>query len=101
MSAPLYLEEDEDNRKTDPYGQSFKLPEVLSIEEVARLLRVHRKTVYEAVARGQLPGRRIGRVLRIDRDTLLAWLKRQSAVLDSKSQGRVASPGGRYGGTAR
>ncbi len=53
------------------------LPPVLVADDVARLLRVNRKTVYDAAARGDLPCRRIGRALRFDRDTVLRWLSCQ------------------------
>jgi excisionase family DNA binding protein len=37
------------------------IPLVLTVEEVAHLLRVNRKTVYQAATRGEIPGlRRIG-----------------------------------------
>jgi excisionase family DNA binding protein len=50
-------------------------PEVLTVDEVAELLRCDRKLVYQAIARRELPGvRRIGRVIRVHRGTLLAWL---------------------------
>lgn len=50
-------------------------PEVLTVDEAAALLRMDRKGVYEAIRRGQIPGvRRIGRVIRIHRGTLVAWL---------------------------
>jgi excisionase family DNA binding protein len=55
--------------------QEESVPPVLTVEEAALLLRVNKKTVYEAVARGQLPGvRRIGKSIRLYRDSLLAWL---------------------------
>jgi excisionase family DNA binding protein len=50
-------------------------PEVLTVDEVAALLRVNRKTVYEAIRRSEFPGaRRIGGTIRICRRTVLAWL---------------------------
>jgi excisionase family DNA binding protein len=53
------------------------LPEVLTADDLALLLRVDRKTVYEAARRGQIPGvRRVGaRVLRWSRDVVLEWLR--------------------------
>ncbi len=52
-----------------------ELPAVLTVDEVALLLRVERKTVYEAIARGELPGvRRIGRLIRVSRAAVLEWL---------------------------
>jgi excisionase family DNA binding protein len=51
------------------------LPAVLTVDEVAGVLRLNRKTVYEAIKRGQLPGtRRIGGTIRVSRDALLRWL---------------------------
>lgn len=48
---------------------------ILTVEELARLLRLNRKTVYEAFQRGQIPGgRRIGRTIRFARAVVLAWL---------------------------
>lgn len=51
------------------------LPPVLTVEELADLMRVDRKTAYAAIAGGTVPGvRRIGRCIRISRDELLRWL---------------------------
>jgi excisionase family DNA binding protein len=48
---------------------------VLTVEELAALLRVNRKTVYDALARGEIPGaRRIGATYRILRVAVLRWL---------------------------
>ena len=46
----------------------------LSIDEVASLLCIGRSSVYEAVRRGQLPSRRLGRRLLIPVPALLGWL---------------------------
>jgi len=49
--------------------------EVITVDELAALLRVDRKSAYQLVAKGQVPGiRRIGRAIRIHRATVLAWL---------------------------
>lgn len=54
---------------------SAALPAVLTVEEVAELMRVDRKTAYSAIAEGGIPGvRRIGRCIRVSRDELLRWL---------------------------
>jgi excisionase family DNA binding protein len=114
--APLYLyddphayldEEDAPTRERQhPSAREVhtpdSLPPVITIDEAAALLRVNRKTLYELASRGRLPGtRRVGRIIRVDRGELLAWMKGQSSVLDSPSKGRVASPGGKYGGATR
>lgn len=51
------------------------LPDVLTVEQVAALLRLNRKTVYEMVQRGEIPGvRTCGRAIRAHRDTVIRWL---------------------------
>lgn len=58
------------------------LPQVLTVEEVADLMRVDRKTAYAAIAEGGVPGvRRIGRCIRVSRDVLLRWLEEGEAKL--------------------
>jgi excisionase family DNA binding protein len=58
-------------------------PDVLTVDELAELLRVERKTAYAAIARGDIPGvRRLGRTIRISRASVLEWL----------GQGQVRAP---------
>jgi excisionase family DNA binding protein len=57
-------------------GAGSSLPSVLTVEEVADLMRVDRMTAYAAIAQGNLPGvRRLGRCIRVSRDVLLRWLE--------------------------
>ena len=54
----------------------------LTVDELADVLRLNRKTVYDALSRGDIPGaRRIGGTYRISRDAVLAWF--------TSGQGRV------------
>jgi excisionase family DNA binding protein len=53
-----------------PSVQRSDWPLWLTVDEAAALLRVHVSTVYEMVSRNQLPAKRIGRTIRIDRDAL-------------------------------
>ncbi len=58
-----------------------ELPLVMTVDEVASLLRVNRKTIYDMVARKQLPGViYVGRKLRISRRAVLQWLQGQGCV---------------------
>jgi len=60
---------------TNDARQARDLPEVLTVAEAASLLRVNRKTLYESIRRGEIPGaRHIGGTVRIHRDRLLQWL---------------------------
>ena len=50
------------------------LPEVLTVREATAILRVGRNQLYQAIARGQLRAVRIGRSIRIPKQTLLDLL---------------------------
>lgn len=49
-------------------------PAILTVQEVARYLRVHAMTVYRMIRRGDLPGVRVGRGWRFKRDQIDRWL---------------------------
>ena len=51
------------------------LPQVLTADELAALLRINRKTVYAGFKAGEIPGgKRIGGTIRFSRDAVLRWL---------------------------
>ncbi len=48
---------------------------VFTVDELAEVLRLDRKAVYDAIRRGDIPGvRRIGKVYRISTAAVLHWL---------------------------
>lgn len=51
-----------------------EIESVLTINEVAEILRVHPTTVYRLVKRGALPGFKIGGNWRINKASLNLWL---------------------------
>jgi excisionase family DNA binding protein len=51
-----------------------KLETVLTITEVAEILRVHPTTIYRLVKRGTIPGFKIGANWRINKASLDLWL---------------------------
>ena len=48
--------------------------EVLSADEVAAWFGVDRKSVYNAISRGDIPHQRLGRRVLFHRNALVAWL---------------------------
>jgi len=71
------------------------MQKILTISEVAELLKVHPITVYRLIKQGKLPYFRIGRVLRFDADQLEDWLlvKQQKAeARNGRRKLKVASP---------
>ena len=49
-------------------------PDVLTVDQVAELLRVDRKTVYAAIKREEIQVVRLGRIIRVPRQSLGAYL---------------------------
>lgn len=48
--------------------------EVMTADEVAEMLRLDRKTVYDYAGRGVIPSRRIGKRMLFSREALALWL---------------------------
>ncbi|WP_395830372.1 helix-turn-helix domain-containing protein [Archangium violaceum] len=61
-------------RLPTPPGSDSSAPEFLTVDEAAVLLRVNRKTLYESIRRGEVPGAvHLGRSVRLRRSVLLSW----------------------------
>jgi excisionase family DNA binding protein len=52
--------------------------DVIDVREAMALLKVGRNGLYDGCARGEIPHRRIGKLLRFSRSGLLRWLERSS-----------------------
>jgi len=50
------------------------LDEVLTVEQAAEFLKVGRNALYDAIGRGDVPHRRIGKTIRLSRYQLVRWL---------------------------
>lgn len=53
--------------------------EILTIEEVARYLRVSERTVYEWAQKGEIPAGKIGTVWRLKKDDIESWVDERLA----------------------
>ncbi|ADH62004.1 DNA binding domain protein, excisionase family [Allomeiothermus silvanus DSM 9946] len=49
--------------------------EVMTLEEVAKMLRVSEQTIYELARSGNLPGRKVGREWRFLKHSILEWFE--------------------------
>ena len=93
------ISKEEEKRRRKKYRQARQerlasidpnnLPEVITVDEVALLLRTDPKTVREHFHQGTLPGgRKIGsKVIRFHRDTVLDWLRGEGC--DARSSRRT------------
>ena len=66
-----------------PARDLSELPLVLTIPEVALLLRIGRSAAYEAARRGDLPVIHLGRKLRVSRSSLARLLDEEGSALSS------------------
>lgn len=74
---------------TDAPVSLEELPLMLTVNEMARVLRISRNGAYAAVADGAIPSLRIGRTIRIPRRALADLLERRSDF--SNPEGLVPS----------
>ena len=67
---------------------------ILTIREVANLLKINEKTVYKLAAADKIPGFKVGGSWRFDRETVSAWIRGQAAtevvVTNDGSQARAS-----------
>lgn len=56
------------------------LPKFLTVAEVAILLRLSKRTVYDLVSQRRIPFRKAGDRTLFDRDEILEWTKRDEAA---------------------
>lgn len=50
---------------------------IITVEELAELLGVHRITVYRHLKESGLPGFKVGRIWRFQRDEVFNWIAQQ------------------------
>lgn len=72
----LQIEEAETNITRSQINQNHKL---MKIDEAASFLGVTVRGLYDMVARRTIPFRKVGRLLRFDRDELTEWSKQNAA----------------------
>lgn len=61
-------------------SQADDVEDVLTVDEVASLLRVNKKTIYDACQRKEIPCQKIGRIFRFSRAAVILWLNGQGRV---------------------
>ena len=66
-------------RATGPSVETRHLPSLLTVDEVAEVLRTSRKAIYAQIERRQFPGvLRLGRRLLVREQALVDWLGQKS-----------------------
>jgi len=69
-----------------PPSEAAALDDVLDVEGMTRLLRIGRNTIYELVARNEIPHRRLGKQIRFSRAAIMRWLDSWSSQVAKEGQ---------------
>ena len=54
------------------------VPEVMTIDDLARYLQVSKSSLYKLAQEGRVPGQKVGRHWRFSKDAVDRWLQRRS-----------------------
>lgn len=54
------------------------MDEVLTVREVAALLKINEKTAYKLAAKGEIPGFKVGGSWRFERGVIDRWMREKS-----------------------
>ena len=55
-----------------------ELPEVMEVKEIQQFLKISRNTAYDLIKRKEFPTLKIGRLLRIRKESFLEWFDNAS-----------------------
>jgi excisionase family DNA binding protein len=58
--------------------------DVMTVDEAAMFLRIGRNALYDAIGRGDVPHRRIGKTIRLSRAALVQWLGRSCGAASTR-----------------
>jgi len=59
-------------------------PTIMTLEEVAKYLRLHKSTVYRMAREGKLPGNKVAGQWRFKKDRLVNWFEEQQRLQDEE-----------------
>ena len=54
--------------------------EILTVREVAALLKINEKTAYKLAAKGEIPGFKVGGSWRFDLGEVESWIRRETSM---------------------
>ena len=66
-------------------------PVMMTLEEVAKYLRLHRTTVYRLAREGVIPGFKIGSQWRFNKTRVDQWMARQEAGFEGRGRNYLGS----------
>lgn len=73
--------------------ESVETPQLLTVEEVAAILRTHPDCVYRMIRAKQLPAVRLGRAVRVVREALDRWILAGGTPAGAEGLAPISGPG--------
>ncbi len=67
-------------------GKGASSPTVMTVEEVARYVRLHPSTIYRLAREGILPGVKVGSQWRFNKERIEQWMVAQESALGKKGR---------------
>lgn len=61
--------------------------DILTVQEVARMLGLSEVTIYRLAKKGEIPARKVGRSWRFSRSAIEKWVRRESASWEEELEG--------------
>ena len=58
----------------EPGKSAFDLPEIMTVEQAANYLQLHKQVLYRHIRRGAVPVSRVGKTIRFKKSVLDQWL---------------------------
>lgn len=65
-------------KDVENFHRGYQMSDVLTIDEVADWLRVHRTSLYRWVKTGTIPHFKVGNLYRFNRASIEAWIRSES-----------------------
>lgn len=65
----------------------MKMENLMTLREVARMLRLSRQTLYKMLKEGSIPAVKIGSQWRFEREQVRTWLMNRDPELDRETRG--------------
>lgn len=66
--------------REEVYSEGMELPQILTPEDVARVLHISRNTAYEVIHSKGFPAFKVGKQYRVKRDRFIQWMDENSAA---------------------
>lgn len=76
-------------KKERSMSRPERRPTIMTLEEVARFLRLNKSTIYRMARDGTLPAWKLGNVWRFKKDAIEGWIANSEQAQQERRRGRA------------